>query len=188
MHNIYFPHTKILKDLNISERRLANYSGVSRGTLRKIFSDNANLTLSALSKIAKGTDCSFDIIIAPKSSSEFSTVAISANVIRDGFESWKIHFIDFVDEFRNCPDPRLIILEPLKELDEKLFALLSSITHYLCNEIGLAVPMWAKKSYFLEEPWYPANIESLKAFALLESPLEFRSNNIFVLENFLSRA
>ncbi|HMO19139.1 MAG TPA: helix-turn-helix transcriptional regulator [Oligoflexia bacterium] len=188
MNNLYFPHGKILKDMNLSERKFANVSGVSRGTLRKIYGANPGLNLSVLSKIAEGADCSLDIIIAPRSSSEFSTVAISSNVIRDGFESWKIHFINFVDEFRSCPDPRLIILEPLKELDKKLFALLSSITHFLCNEIALAVPVWAKKSYFLDEPWFVAGTEALKAFALLESPLEFRSNNIFVLENFLYRA
>lgn len=40
----------------------------------------------------------------------------------------------------------------------------------------------------LPEPWFVAGVENLKATALVESPLPFRRNNIFVLGNFLSRA
>jgi hypothetical protein len=41
---------------------------------------------------------------------------------------------------------------------------------------------------FLPDPWFVAGIENLKASALVESPVQFRRNNIFVLGNFLSRA
>jgi hypothetical protein len=40
----------------------------------------------------------------------------------------------------------------------------------------------------LSEPWFVSGMENLKASALLESPLPFRRNNVFVLGNFLSRA
>jgi hypothetical protein len=37
------------------------------------------------------------------------------------------------------------------------------------------------------DPWFVSGMESLKAIALVESPLPFRLRKIFVLENFLSR-
>jgi hypothetical protein len=40
----------------------------------------------------------------------------------------------------------------------------------------------------LPRPWFVAGVENLKATALVESPLPFRRNNVFVLGNFLSRA
>jgi len=55
-------------------------------------------------------------------------------------------------------------------------------------ELGVESPPWAMRSYYLPEPWFVSEVESLKAMAIQESPLFFRRNNIFVLDNFLSRA
>jgi len=49
-------------------------------------------------------------------------------------------------------------------------------------------PDWAQKDHCLPEPWFVAEMESLKASALVESPAYYKKNNIFVLENFLKRA
>jgi hypothetical protein len=38
------------------------------------------------------------------------------------------------------------------------------------------------------KPWFVSEVNSLYAMALFDSPLAFRNNNIFVLENFLNRA
>lgn len=96
--------------------------------------------------------------------------------------------MNLVDEFRRTLDVRLIFLPPPSELDKSLSAMLSSIVLYLCDEAEIEAPTWAKKRVDLPTPWFVSETESLKAMAILESPLVFRRNNIFVLENFLERA
>jgi hypothetical protein len=120
--------------------------------------------------------------------SEYSTVALFYKVERDGFESWKTHLFDFVDEFRRTVDTRLILLPPPKHGDARLIALLAATTKVLCDEFSIDVPSWACKRYYLATPWFVSGMNSLKASALLESPLPYRANNIFVHENFLERA
>jgi hypothetical protein len=120
--------------------------------------------------------------------SEYSTVALLFKVERDGFESWKTHLFDFVDEFRRTVDTRLILVPPPRNGDVRLVALLAATVQVLCDELGIDVPSWARKRYFLSVPWFVSGMNSLKASALLESPLPYRANNIFVHENFLERA
>ncbi len=128
--------------------------------------------------------------IVPKElpNSDLSIVGISSFICRDGFDSWKIHVFDFVDFFRQAKDLRLIFLPPMSCLDGRLKALLASIVCQLCSEIGCIPPDWALQEYYLEKPWFVSEIQSLKATTILESPLAFRRNNIFVLKNFLQRA
>jgi len=90
-------------------------------------------------------------------------------------------------EFRRTKDVRLVLLAPSLKLDRKLVALIASTTIELCHEIGLETPHWAKQNFFLESPWFVSGSEALKPMAILESPLAFRRNNIFVLDNFLQR-
>lgn len=96
--------------------------------------------------------------------------------------------MNLVDEFRRTLDPRLLLLPPVRDLALELKALLASIVMSLCGEAGMNVPGWARKRHPLPTPWFVAEVESLKAMALVESPLPFRRNNIFVLDNFLQRA
>lgn len=117
----------------------------------------------------------------------FSTKDIALKVKRDGFASWKIHFMELVDEFRRTSNINLVEMEPGEDLNSKLKALLASIVNMLCFELKLAIPKWAEKRYFLDTPWFVSECESLKASAILESPLPFRANNIFVFKNFLTR-
>jgi hypothetical protein len=120
--------------------------------------------------------------------SDCSTVAVSCAVVRDGFESWKIHFMNLVDEFRRHHDVRLVLMPPISALDPRLKALLASIVYTVCAEVDLEPPEWSCLEYFLPKPWFVSGIESLKASTLVESPFSFRRNNIFVQENFLRRA
>jgi len=131
------------------------------------------------------------VLLAPSSGkcrSDDSTVGVSFKVMRDGFDTWPIYFLEFVDAFRKTLDMRLILLPPVRDLDAKLLSLLASITLELCAESGMEAPSWAKKSYFLDQPWFISDMESLKATAIQESSLYFRRNNIFVQDNFLKRA
>jgi hypothetical protein len=58
----------------------------------------------------------------------------------------------------------------------------------LSQEAGVDPPPWALRDHFLDRPWFVAEMDSLRAMALVESPLAFRRNHIFVLGNLLARA
>jgi hypothetical protein len=180
---------RLRKLSKLSERELAKEAGIARETLRSCEAEPRQTHVVHLEKIAfvLKRQVLLEFVPAESASSELSTVGISLAVIRDGFESWKIHFMNFVDEFRRTFDARLILLAPVPTLDEKLRALLASITCTLCYEAGMELPSWARREYFLDRPWFVAGMQSLKAMALLESAPEFRRNNIFVHENFLRR-
>lgn len=174
---------------NISERSYCELVGISRGNLRKIEMGDRDIRLNNLEKLSASVERELVILPCPKETpiSDDSIVAISLLILRDGFDSWKIHLMNFVDQFRLTLDPRLIILPPVTETDVRLKSLFASTVSALCDSIGAETPSWARKIYFLNEPWFVSGIENLKASTILESPLQFRKNNIFVQENFLVR-
>jgi len=102
-------------------------------------------------------------------------------------KNWVIHLMDFVDDFRYDKNPSTLA-EPFELTNERFDALLASTTHYLCDEMSLECPSWILEVPACKDPWFVSGMESLKAIALVESPLQFRIRKIFVLENFLSRA
>ena len=184
----------ILKNLRLamrmSERELSELAGVSRATIRKCETNPTLVSPIIFDRLA--SYLGYKALVAPvpatAANSEYSTIAVSLAVVHDGFSSWKIHFFNLVDEFRRTPDLRLVMLPPTKMLDEQLTALLASIVCTLCSESGYNVPDWAAAEYFLKNPWFVSGMESLKASAVIESPYEFRRNNIFVQANILKRA
>lgn len=183
------PNFKYLRlQLGLTEREL-HVSGISRGTLRSLESGVGNPTIQSMDTLAKFMGRKLEILLLPPKDcvSDHSSVAVSMKVTIDGPDSWKIHFMEMADEFRKTQDPRLVLLPPVGSLPPKLKALLASMVLRLCGELNLAPPEWAERRHFLNTPWFPSGVESLKATALLESPLEFRLNNIFVQGNFLSR-
>lgn len=102
---------------------------------------------------------------------------------------WKISFMEFVDGFRRNPSERLFLKNPRTlNPDPKLYALLQSICLELCREKKISPKGWLNKRAFLSKPWFVSGMKSLYAMAIKESPLSFRKNNIFVLENFMNRA
>lgn len=101
-------------------------------------------------------------------------------------EHWRIWLMDFVDDFRYYKNPQMIA-EPFTRTDDKIDALLASTVEFLCDESGMEVFDWISEIYPCREPYFVSGIESLKATAIVESPLRFKTRNIFVLENFLSR-
>lgn len=106
---------------------------------------------------------------------------------KQGVSNW-VPFFDAVDEVRRSR--RFDALRALHARSRRTRerALLNSTACALAAELGSAPPWWAMHPLTLPEPWFVAGVESLKATALVESPLPFRRNNIFVLGNFLSRA
>ena len=183
------PFWGVRKKFHVSEIRLSEQAHISRSTLRHIESQNFNVRLDNIRSVAQALNLDFYVLACPtECEPDLSTLGIGFQILREGFPSWKIYFFNFVDEFRRTLDPRLLILPPPTMLEFKLQALIVSTVRTLCDEVQIDTPPWAKKRFFLKEPWFVSETENLKASALLESPLYFRENNIFVLSNFLERA
>ncbi len=117
-----------------------------------------------------------------------SVLVTSLRILCGGPDSWKVHLFNFVDAFRAGRDPELIASPPFERLHERLRCLMASTVEELCAECRAPAPGWCGGIGALPRPWFVAERESLKAFALVESPAAFRKRNIFVLENFLARA
>jgi hypothetical protein len=103
-----------------------------------------------------------------------------------GITDW-VPFFDAVDEARRSRrfDALRSLYSRSRRTRER--ALLNSTACALAAEFGDAPPWWAVHPLALPQPWFVAGMESLKATALVESPLPYRRNNIFVLGNFLTR-
>jgi len=191
MIHYYLPFSRLQKLLHLSERSLAEAAKLSRGAVRQLLypTRRGNLTISSIEHLAKVFDRHVEVVAGGTDVfSEYSTVATAFKIERDGFDSWKTHLFDFVDEYRRTADGRLVILPPPSSFDRRITALLASTVRALCEELDISTPRWATLRYFIPTPWFVSGMHSLKASALLESPLYFRVNNIFVHSNFLSRA
>src|SRR3954470_10424340 len=97
---------------------------------------------------------------------------------KHGVTDW-VSFFDAVDEVR-----RSRTFEALKRLYSRSRrtrerALLNATACALAAELGEAPPWWATRPQFLSEPWFVSGMENLKASALVESPIQFRRNNVF---------
>jgi hypothetical protein len=101
-------------------------------------------------------------------------------------EFWFIPFMDFVDDFRRNKtiDPLAL---PLTSDNERINALLASTIEFLCNETGNDPPRWVNDIPGCRDPWFVSGMENLKAIAIVESPVWYRTRKIFVLANFLTR-
>src|SRR5262245_63240132 len=106
--------------------------------------------------------------------------------IKDDPKNWSVYLMDFVDDFRYYCDRRMIE-EPFELDDERFDALLAATAEQLCNELKINPPEWILAVPAPHDPWFVSGMESLKAIAIVESPLPFRIRKIFLLENFLSR-
>jgi hypothetical protein len=103
-------------------------------------------------------------------------------------EDWQIAYFDFIDSFLATKSDLLLQLRPVDGLEIKHLALICAIVLQLCDENEVQPPEWAKLSLELEEPWFVSKFKSLRAISLVESPLYFKRNNIFVGSDFLKRA
>ena len=66
---------------------------------------------------------------------------------------------------------------------------LAATAEELSRRFGLPQPNWTVgEDRVLHRPWFASSLAALRAVLLLESPAAFRSRNLFVSENALSRA
>jgi DNA-binding XRE family transcriptional regulator len=101
---------------------------------------------------------------------------------------WSLALFDFVDAFRRTRDLALVATPPDLGLETRLQVLLAAVVEQLCRELALAPPLWLNAMSVLPQPWFVADVQNLKAMAIIESPIAFRKRGIFVLSNFLDRA
>jgi hypothetical protein len=106
----------------------------------------------------------------------------------------EIELANFLDAFYRGPSQETVREEPplLPEVyphGAVINAYLAATAEYLCRRFGLPIPDWVfKPCRYLERPYFALEAASFRATLLLESPLEFRSRNLFVTANALSRA
>lgn len=68
-------------------------------------------------------------------------------------------------------------------------AYLAAVAEDLAQRYSLPLPSWVRgEDRELRRPWFTSQLASRRAILILESPPAFRSRNLFVSENALSRA
>lgn len=182
---------QIRKQRGLSQRALAARAAVSFRGLQCLEQGGHNWRVGTVARVAealhlpgRGVDLVVDHFLRLPVDSVQET---SIRMALDGFDSWKVHLFDFVDAFRRTHATELIAESPVTELDARLQALCASTVEAVCTEWHSRPPAWCSGIPPLPRPWFVAGIENLKATALMESPVWFRSRNIFVLGNFLNR-
>jgi hypothetical protein len=106
----------------------------------------------------------------------------------------EIELGDFLDSFYRQPSAGAVSEEPslLPESHSHgavINSFLAATAEHLCRRFDLPIPAWVyDRCRYLERPFFAMEAPSFRATLLLESPAEFRSRNLFVTSNALSRA
>lgn len=181
----------IREERGFSQRELAKRAGLSFRGVQLLERDGHDMRCSSLRKVSKavglpesGIDRLIDGFLSESGDSLFSA---SLRIMEDGSESWPLHLFDFVDSFRKSAEVRLVSTPPVCGVSERMKGLMASTVETLCAEHAMPAPDWCLGVAALKEPWFVSGIQSLKAMALVQSPIHFRKRNIFVLGNFLKR-
>jgi hypothetical protein len=102
---------------------------------------------------------------------------------------------NFLDGFYAKPHEAALVSEPplLAKTDSPFGqiedAYLAATAEWLAWKYDLSAPRWAfDEQRSLHHPWFASSLAALRGILLMESPAAFRSRNLFVSENALSRA
>jgi hypothetical protein len=101
---------------------------------------------------------------------------------------------NFLDEFYAAPDARALadvptLLAPsFGEAGRVRDAYLAATAEELARHHQFSMPVWVDEdSRKLHRPWFASRLAALRAVLLLESPPAFRSRNLFISQNALTR-
>lgn len=102
---------------------------------------------------------------------------------------------NFLDEFYAGPNAAALAAMPdllaprFGDIGRVQDAYLAATAEELARRFHLPPPDWTVgEDRLLHRPWFATPLAALRAVLLLESPPAFRSRNLFVSENALSRA
>ncbi|HLX73074.1 MAG TPA: hypothetical protein VKV04_25895 [Verrucomicrobiae bacterium] len=122
------------------------------------------------------------------------TLAEVAQSVVDG-DSFDSCLANFLDEFYSKPNADALIDEPVLlaprfgEHGQVQDAYLAATAEELASARQFPVPSWTTAvTRALHRPWFASPLAGLRAVLILESPPAFRSRNLFISENALSRA
>jgi hypothetical protein len=123
-----------------------------------------------------------------------STLAMVADLTARG-DSFDRCLANFLDDFYASPTasalaPVPALLTPQNGEEGRIQdAYLAATAETLAQRHDLPLPSWTRsENRQLHRPWFASTLASLRAVLILESPAAFRSRNLFVSENALSRA
>jgi hypothetical protein len=124
----------------------------------------------------------------PASLAEIAILAIAG----DSFDRC---LANFLDEFYTAPSAAALAQTPallaphFAELGPVQDAYLAATAEELARQFNLPCPAWTNAEMRkLHRPWFASSLAALRAVLLLESPSGFRSRNLFVSANALTRA
>lgn len=122
------------------------------------------------------------------------TLAAVAELTMNG-DSYDRCLANFLDEFYAAPDAEALAAQPVLlapafgEKGHVQDAYLAAVAEELSRLQGFSAPRWTDdNSRKLSRPWFASSLAALRTVLLLESPAGFRSRNLFVSENALTRA
>ena len=122
------------------------------------------------------------------------TLAEVARLARVG-DSFDLCLANFLDEFKSAPSAAAWATEPVSlephagDRGAVQDAYLAATAEHLAWQHGMPVPAWVwADNRKLRRPWFASQLAALRAVLILESPAAFRSRNLFVSENALTRA
>jgi hypothetical protein len=110
-----------------------------------------------------------------------ATLAVHLSETGDDKIRWKLIW-EFLEEYRWEKDeaqPALLTDEPAPVGDERWDALLGALAEHLAAKHDLAPPAWAELRV-LGRPWFPAELPTQRADALVHAPAAFRKHGVYL--------
>ena len=122
------------------------------------------------------------------------TLAEVAQLTMSG-DSFDRCLANFLDGFYAAPDAKALAETPpllassFGELGRVQDAYLAATAEELASANHFSISSWtAADTRKLRQPWFASPLAALRTVLLLESPAAFRSRNLFICENGLTRA